>query len=139
FQLVRLAELEHLLTGGAEEGAELAPLELAAALVPRLEDLFNLGVAEELLEKDVGFQRLELRLAQEGLGVFLGVVEVEELAGQLLVVRADGRPVVLVELPRKAEEGEVQRRAGRAGLGRSSRAFRRHGPRSLPTTPTAGR
>ena len=101
---------------------------------PLLKDLLDLGVAEELLEKDVGFQRLELRLAQKGLGAALRVVEVEELARQLLVVRADRAPVGLVELPKELEEGEVERRADRLG-----RALSRHGSHSLPTTQTAGR
>ena len=65
---------------------------------PLLEDFLDLGVAEELLEKDVGFQRLELRLAQEGLGVLLRVVEVKVLAGELLIVLADRPSVSLVDV-----------------------------------------
>ena len=109
---------------------------------PLLEDLLDLGVAQKLLEKDVGLQRLELRLAQERLRILLRVVEVKKLAGQLLLVLPDRATVVLVEPPQKAEEGEVERRARRAGhlragLGRC--ALSRHWPRSLPTTPTVGR
>ncbi|MNR62399.1 hypothetical protein D3C85_1844120 [compost metagenome] len=48
----------------------------ALLLEPLLEDFLDLGVAEELFQEDVGFQRLELRLAQEGFRVTLRVVEV---------------------------------------------------------------
>jgi hypothetical protein len=48
-------------------------------LEPLLEDLLDLGVAEELLEEDVGFQRLELRLAQEGFGFFSGLLKSRNL------------------------------------------------------------
>jgi hypothetical protein len=47
--------------------------------VPRLEDLLDLGVAKKLLEEDVGLQRLELRLAQEGFGVLSGLLKSRNL------------------------------------------------------------
>src|SRR5690625_1375771 len=106
-QLVGLAKLEHFLPRRAEKRAELAALKLAAALVPRLKNFLDLGVAKEFLEKNVGFQRFELRLAQEGFGILVWVVEIKELASQLLIILPDRPTVILVELPQKAEEGEI--------------------------------
>ncbi len=110
------------------------PCESALFLEPLLKNILNPRIAKKLLEKNIGFQRLELRLAQENLGVLVGVVEIEEFAGQFLVMLPNRASIALIELPEELEEGEVKRRADRLGC-----ALSRHWPRSLPTTPTAGR
>ena len=95
------------LTVVADDPAFLAAREPARLFEPVLEDLFDLGVVHEFLEEDIDLERLELRLAQEGPGVLFRIVEVQELAGQLLVVGADGATVRAVELPEEVEKGEV--------------------------------
>ena len=82
---------------------------------------------------DVGLQRLELRLAQERFGIFLRVVEVEELPRQLLVVTAHRASVCAVELPQNMEEREVPE----GGLDCLSAPS--HWSRSLPRTRKANR
>ena len=120
------------LTVVADDAAFFAASEPTLLFEPVLEDLFDLGVVHELLEEDIDLERFELWLAQEGLGVLVRIVEVQELAGQFLVVGADGATVRAIELPEEVEKGEVERGAGR--LGAPS-----HWSRSLPSIPREGR
>ncbi|MNZ80913.1 hypothetical protein D3C78_995660 [compost metagenome] len=132
--LGNLVEQTHLASTARHHATFGAVGKTALLLEPLFEDFLHLSVTEELFEEDVNFQCLKLGLAQEGLGILLRVVEVKELAGELLIVLADRPSVSLVELPEELEEGEVERRALCFGC-----AFSRHCLRSLPTTPRADR
>src|SRR5690606_21052629 len=74
---------------------------------PLLEKLMDVGIAAELLEEDIDFQGLELRPTEVSIDSQIGIVEVEDLLGQLLVTLPDLAPVVGVELEQGLEEGEV--------------------------------
>ena len=56
--------------GISDQATFCATGEAAFLLKPGLKYLLDLGVAQELLEKDVDFQSLVLRLAQKGFGGF---------------------------------------------------------------------
>ncbi len=90
-----------------EEGEFAAALEAPGLGAPFLEDVVNGRVVQVFLEEDVHLQRLELRLAQEGVGV-VRIVEVQEALGDAAIVLADAASVDAVEFVEVGEEGEVE-------------------------------
>ncbi len=90
-----------------EEGELAAPREASGHVAPFLEDVVDGGVVQVFFEEDVHFQRLELGLAQEGVGV-VRIVEVQEALGDVAVVLADAAFGGFVEVVEVGEEGEVE-------------------------------
>ncbi len=102
--------LKHTWLGNVTEGficANKATFrELSLPLGPLLEDLMHGFVVKKLLEKDVHLQRLELRLAQEGVSVGRAV-EIKILPGEFTVVLAYMPTILDVELTQVEIEGKI--------------------------------
>ena len=73
--------------------------EPVAAVPPIIEDLIHMSIIKKLLDKYIHFQRVELRLTEESIGIFALIVICEELSCQVIVTGAYLTTVLYIESP----------------------------------------
>ena len=107
-KLLHLLEDSFILIVAQVDKAELSVLmdtiiggvrEPVAAVPPIIEDLIHMSIIKTLLDKYIHFQRVELRLTEESIGIFALIVICEELSCQVIVTGAYLTTVLYIESP----------------------------------------
>ena len=107
-KLLHLLEDSFILIVAQVDKAELSVLmdtiiggvrEPVAAVPPIIEDLIHMSIIKKLLDKYIHFQRVELRLTEESIGIFALIVICEELSCQVIVTGAYLTTVLYIESP----------------------------------------